>query len=596
MVKNSDYRKIGLVGQGQFGKVYGGIHRHTGELVALKELNAENISTRQFLSEIHILFTLQHPHVVSCFGVEHQEQKRYLISEYCNAGTLRTLIDSSYDLSLEQKLKLIIDILDGLDYIHSKNIIHRDLKPDNILLSLTHKGWTAKISDFGIAKIHDQETDPTSVNIGYTGSPAYMAPEQFYGKCSRASDIYAIGIIFWELLTNDRPFLGTPAEIMKGHLNEILEIPEQIPESLQEIILQALEKLPQNRFATASQMRSAILEATLSLSTYTDGLYAQIPQEELDYELIDEREIKDDICFLDMNHYCIYQSTKNNLIIDHYYIDPKTSTINSKRHGIYGFNSQVLDLHRADRYGCMLTTNSFREKTQYFLLHFQDQFEEKFNWFSNHLAYAYSNNWKWFVCNQIMKLDEGFTLTDLSSSPAQIKTFIRDFLPEQIINIDYHHGVAIYQQPQLNPNHTYFRFFNRRGNWYDTYIIPTNMNKVIVHEHHKNIFLTREKNTNNLLLINFYPYFVRRFPLSFRADFYIATKGGFICASDEGNIAFLGLSGQYLGEINLRGNIIAIASYTLEQFIVILKQQDQQSRLFFQVNISNELEFAEKIQ
>ena len=135
MEKKSDYRRVGLVGQGQFGKVYGGINRYTGELVALKELNADEISTRQFLSEVNILLTLQHPHIVSCLGVEYQNQKRYLMSEYCDGGTLRTFIDQKFDLSIEQKLKLIIDILNGLDYIHNNDIIHRDLKPDNILLS-----------------------------------------------------------------------------------------------------------------------------------------------------------------------------------------------------------------------------------------------------------------------------------------------------------------------------------------------------------------------------------------------------------------------------------------------------------------------------
>ena len=310
MVKNSDYRRIGLVGQGQFGKVYGGIHQHTGELVALKQLNTEQISTRQFLSEIHILFTLQHPHIVSSFGLEHQEQNRYLISEYCESGTLRTFIDSQYHISIEQKLKLILDILDGLSYIHSENVIHRDLKPDNILLSFAPEGWNAKISDFGIATIQDSPSNTNTVHIGYTGSPAYMAPEQFYGKCTTASDIYAMGIILWELVTNARPFLGSPAEIMKGHLNQKLPIPEQVPKVLHPIIHKALEKLPQHRFSTATQMRSAILEATLNLSTYNNQLYVHIPRTELNYHLIDEREIDKEISFVAMNHYCIYQCTK----------------------------------------------------------------------------------------------------------------------------------------------------------------------------------------------------------------------------------------------------------------------------------------------
>ena len=584
MVKNSDYHKIGLVGQGQFGKVYGGIHRHTGELVALKQLNTEQISTRQFLAEIHILFTLQHPNIVSSFALEHEDNNRYLISEYCEGGTLRTLIDSQYNISIEQKLKLIIDILDGLSYIHSENVIHRDLKPDNILLSFTSQGWDAKISDFGIAKIYNSKTDPSALQIGYTGSPAYMAPEQFYGKCTTASDIYAMGIILLELIANDRPFLGTPAEILKGHLNKTLQIPKEVPDCLYPIIKRSLEKLPQHRFATAKQMRSAILEATLNLSTYNDQLYVHIPKQELNYHLIDERKIDKDIRFLAMNHYCIYQCTKNQLIIDQYYFNTKTKTLNHKRNGIYGFNYQIIKLQRHG-YGCILTARSVSEDNLYFQLHVQDNVEKKYSWYTSHLASDYCRNWQWCAVNQVVGLDEGFSIIDLSTDDNEIKVFISDFLTQQVLYIDSHHGVVIYQQEELNPEFTYFRFFNRRGNWNETYIIPTQITKVLTHDDRPYFFITREKNTNHLLLIDFKPYSIRRLPLNFRADFYLATKGGFICASEQGHIAFLDLSGQYLGEINLQFPLIAIASYTIKQFIVILKQEQELVRLFFQVEI-----------
>ena len=585
MEKKSDYRRVGLVGQGQFGKVYGGINRYTGELVALKELNADQISTRQFLSEVNILLTLQHPHIVSCLGVEYQNEKRYLISEYCDSGTLRTFIDKKFNLSIEQKLKLIIDILNGLDYIHNNDIIHRDLKPDNILLSLTDQGWTAKISDFGIAKMNDQESDYNSFNIGYTGSPAYMAPEQFYGKCSCASDIYAIGIICWELFTNVRPFLGTPIEIMKGHLNKTLDMPEEIPVSMRNIIAKALAKLPQNRFVQAQQMRWAILEATLSLSSQNKQLYVQIPQQKLKYKLIDKREIENNICFLKMSHYYIYQCSKNSLTVDHYYIEPKTITINQKHYGTYQLDSLclIVDLQCSKR-GCIIATRNLSKYSHYSLFHFQQSLVKILEWYTKHFVYAYSQNLQWFAGSRVINFDEGFALTNLSSSTI-VKRFVGDFIPEQVISIDNRHGVVIYKQGDLNPRHTYFRFFNRRGDWYDTYVIPTQVNKVINHHDRKNTFLTREKNTNNLLLINFYPYSLRRLPLNFRADFYLATKGGFICASEEGHVAFLDLSGKYLGEIHLESHLIAIASIKIKQFIVILKREDKQFRAFYQVDL-----------
>ncbi len=187
--------------------------------------------------------------------------------EYCEGGTLRYLIEQQNSLRLQEALNLIIGILDGLDYAHQRGIIHCDIKPENILLTLKSQGWEPKLSDFGIArrlplegKLSHSERPSTFTG----GSPAYMAPERFYGIYSPRSDVYAVGIVLFELLAGDRPFHGLPGELMSAHLNQRLQIPTEIPEALQTIIQKSLEKLPARRYKTAAEMAEALRKALVN--------------------------------------------------------------------------------------------------------------------------------------------------------------------------------------------------------------------------------------------------------------------------------------------------------------------------------------------
>lgn len=254
--KRSRYRLLGLVGQGQFGRVFCAVHRQTGRLVALKDLNRDRFPTAQFLRELRFLLSLQHPNIVTFQAVEHTATGRYLITDYCEGGTLRSLMAEEGRLSLSQSLKLILDVLAGLEHAHAQQIVHCDIKPENILLSVTAAGWTARISDFGIARLTQELNDPRFNN---TGSPAYMAPERFYGQHSPTSDLYSVGVLLYELLVGHRPFSGTPGELMTAHLNQQVQFPETIPEGWQPILSTALQKLSARRFQSAQEMRAAIL-------------------------------------------------------------------------------------------------------------------------------------------------------------------------------------------------------------------------------------------------------------------------------------------------------------------------------------------------
>jgi serine/threonine-protein kinase len=273
--QRSKYRLLGLVGQGQFGRVYCASHRKTGRLVALKELDRQRFPTHKFLRELRFLLSLQHPNIVTCHALEHTVAGRYLVMDYCEGGTLRRLMEEDVQLHPAQSLKLVADVLSGLAHAHDRGIVHCDIKPENILLTLHAQGWTARVSDFGIARL-SQELQKNEA--GNTGSPAYMAPERFYGQHSHSSDLYAVGILLYELLVGYRPFSGDPASLMTAHLNSPVKIPAFVPESLQAIILTALQKLSARRFRSAAEMLKLVQTARANL---TDQFAASWPNKTL---------------------------------------------------------------------------------------------------------------------------------------------------------------------------------------------------------------------------------------------------------------------------------------------------------------------------
>lgn len=260
-ISRSKYQLLDLIGQGQFGRVFRAIHRQTNEVVAFKELDQQRFPTKAFLRELGFLVTLQHPNIVSCRGLEYGPTGRYLVMDYCQGGTLRELMESEQQLDLLESLNLIADILLGLEYAHDRGIVHCDLKPENILLEPQAKSWTARISDFGIARL-SEEANSLEVSIGDTGSPAYMAPERFYGRYSFASDLYAIGVILFELVMGERPFSGLFRDLRNSHLNQTVTVPDTVPFVLRSIISKASQKLPQRRFASAGEMLKSIQMAT----------------------------------------------------------------------------------------------------------------------------------------------------------------------------------------------------------------------------------------------------------------------------------------------------------------------------------------------
>ncbi|MGK7879530.1 MAG: serine/threonine-protein kinase [Crocosphaera sp.] len=361
----SKYRILGQIGQGQFGRVYFAISRKTGNFVALKSL-PKGFPTNRFLREFSCLISLRHPNIVACKGIEYHGQGRYLVMDYCEGGTLRDLMNFPADLSLRLCLDLVIDILAALEQAHKKNIIHCDIKPENILLSLTTDKWVAKVTDFGIAKIAEHSSNNKGAS-GYTGSPAYMAPERFYGKYSYACDIYSVGILLYELIIGERPFSGLPGDLMLSHLNQRINIPDKVPKPLQNIIIKALEKLPQRRFLSAQKMLEAIniAKERLNINRENIKLFTSTNISDLTLQKNNFIEITDSnkINFIINNNDNIYLASENQLI--------KLSK-ESKKIETINFNNSITSLKLLSQ-GCLVLTQEKQEETcQYYFHYFSE--------------------------------------------------------------------------------------------------------------------------------------------------------------------------------------------------------------------------------
>lgn len=200
-----------------------------------------------------------HPNVLPLIDADIYDNQVAIISEYAEDGSLDDKLKKIGKFPIEQAVELTIGILNGLDYLHSKNIIHRDVKPQNILL----QGDTPRLTDFGISRaIHT-----STISSVIVGTENYMAPEAFEGVRNVQTDVWSVGVVLYKLLSGRMPFpQANPSEIMYAVLmNEPAPLPEEIPVGLQKIIFKALEKdcglngNPPQRYQSAAEMREDLL-------------------------------------------------------------------------------------------------------------------------------------------------------------------------------------------------------------------------------------------------------------------------------------------------------------------------------------------------
>jgi serine/threonine protein kinase len=260
-----NYRLTRLLGQGGFAEVYLGEHVYLKTPGAIKLLHTNGVHQKDledFLKEAQAIAQLVHPHIVRVleFGV-HQEETPYLVMDYAANGTLRQRYRGKTPLPLI--IPSVKQVAAALQHAHDARIIHRDIKPENMLLGRDDQ---VLLSDFGVAlRAHSS----TSLSIQeVAGTATYMAPEQFQGKPCLASDQYALGIVVYEWLTGTCPFHGSFFELATQHifappppLHE--QVPSISPE-VEHVVLRALAKAPQDRYASVEEFARELERATTS--------------------------------------------------------------------------------------------------------------------------------------------------------------------------------------------------------------------------------------------------------------------------------------------------------------------------------------------
>ena len=262
------------LGSGGMGTVYLAVDSSLDRNVAIKMIKAHSSATHDLIARLDRECRMHakigaHPNIVTLYDRIDILDQIFLVLEYVKGEELGKLKGR---LNYTEIGDIITQLLSGLSVIHNAKVVHRDIKPDNILISRTDGKLSCKLMDFGIAKQSDSgdnENQLTQVGMGGPGTPAYMAPEQIdqkkYGGLGPQTDIYAAGIIMYELMTGTVPFTGTVTEVLAGHLlsePDIDKIGSIAPVGYKAILSRALAKKPNDRFKTANAFSATIKAVT----------------------------------------------------------------------------------------------------------------------------------------------------------------------------------------------------------------------------------------------------------------------------------------------------------------------------------------------
>lgn len=255
------YRVVAPIGEGGMSRVWRAVDQNTGRMVAVKVLREEfrddETFVRRFEREAQAASRMTHPNIVGLLDVGLEEDgTRYLVIEYVSGKTLKQFIQESESIRPETAAQIIIRVLAAVQHAHQNGVIHRDIKPQNILID---REGAVKVSDFGIARLANSQTmNQESETV--MGSVYYFSPEQAKGgEVDEKSDLYSVGVVFYELLTGRVPFTGdSPVAIAMQHLQDKPVPPSElnpaVSPALDFVVMHAMEKRPRHRYATAADM------------------------------------------------------------------------------------------------------------------------------------------------------------------------------------------------------------------------------------------------------------------------------------------------------------------------------------------------------
>ena len=259
-----NYRIINQIGQGGMATVYKAYQPSMDRHVAVKVLPSQLAESKEFVArfqqEARTIARLEHPHILPVFDYGESDGIAYFVMRYLEAGTLKDRMVAGRPLPLDEIDRIFTQLTDALSYAHSHGVIHRDLKPANALVD---SNGNLFLTDFGIAKLLESASPRLTQTDAIMGPPAYISPEQAQAQTvDQRSDIYSLGIILYEMVTGRVPFTAdTPLAIILKHISDPMPLPSliksDIPASIEKVILKALAKEPQDRFATAAEFLSA---------------------------------------------------------------------------------------------------------------------------------------------------------------------------------------------------------------------------------------------------------------------------------------------------------------------------------------------------
>ena len=264
---DGQYRLDGILGEGAMGVVFRGTNLAVEKAVAIKmmrkETFAEPDAVERFKREAKVWSQLNHPSIAQVFDFGLQDEMPYLVMELVDGDDLSDVLDREGPLAPLRAIAVMRQLASALEEAHRLGVVHRDIKPQNMMLLRYKPGGrlVLKVLDFGMAKqVGNKSMSLTAPGI-LVGTPKYVAPEQVTEKpkIDGRTDLYAAGVLFYELLTGQPPFVGTPHDVLFAHLGRQPEpLPESIPACVQEVVMKLLRKKPDERYQSAVDLEHAL--------------------------------------------------------------------------------------------------------------------------------------------------------------------------------------------------------------------------------------------------------------------------------------------------------------------------------------------------
>ena len=254
------YRLLGRIGAGGFASVFKALDPESDRQVAIKACTLGEEGHARFFREARLAGALHHPNITRVYESGMEGDTPFIVQELLNGRDLSALIQNREPHSLDEKRRILMGIADGLEYAHGQGVIHRDIKPSNIRVL---EDGTIKIMDFGIAKSVNASTGVTKSGVA-VGSLGYMSPEQVIGDpVDPRTDLFLLGVLAYELLAFQAPFrhdnlFRLMEMIVKEDPDPLIDVAPSVPAGMAAVVEKAIRKRPDDRFASAAEMRDAI--------------------------------------------------------------------------------------------------------------------------------------------------------------------------------------------------------------------------------------------------------------------------------------------------------------------------------------------------